>query len=88
MAFHRSLVIFALVAAIFPTISYATEFIVGDDAGWKLGVNYTEWAQGKQFVVGDTLGTLMAEISNYFLMFTFKKIKNYTILFYFCQIAF
>ncbi|XVF56839.1 hypothetical protein PTKIN_Ptkin06aG0152400 [Pterospermum kingtungense] len=55
MAVHCSLVIFALVAAMIPAISYAMEFTVGDDDGWKLGVNYTEWAKGKQFFVGDTL---------------------------------
>ncbi|XVF56840.1 hypothetical protein PTKIN_Ptkin06aG0152500 [Pterospermum kingtungense] len=55
MVVHRSLVIFALVAAIIPTISFATEFIVGDDDGWQLGVDYAEWAKDKQFFVGDTL---------------------------------
>lgn len=38
MAFHCSLVVFALVAAIFPIISCATEFIVGDAVRWKLGI--------------------------------------------------
>ncbi|XVF56842.1 hypothetical protein PTKIN_Ptkin06aG0152700 [Pterospermum kingtungense] len=56
MAFHRSLVIFALVIAIAPATSYATEFIVGGEGvGWKLDVNYTDWAKDKQFIVGDTL---------------------------------
>ncbi|XVE62545.1 hypothetical protein DITRI_Ditri06bG0126300 [Diplodiscus trichospermus] len=52
---HCSLVIFALVAAMVPAISFAKEFIVGDDDGWKLGVDYQDWAKDKQFVVGDTL---------------------------------
>ncbi|XVE90202.1 hypothetical protein DITRI_Ditri20bG0060000 [Diplodiscus trichospermus] len=55
MAVHRSLIIFAIVAAIAPAISFATEFTVGDDDGWKVGVDYQKWAQGKQFIVGDTL---------------------------------
>ncbi|XWS57878.1 hypothetical protein CRYUN_Cryun09bG0211100 [Craigia yunnanensis] len=55
MVVHRSLVIFAIVAAIAPAISFATEFIVGDDEGWTLGVDYQEWAYGKQFFVGDAL---------------------------------
>ncbi|KAK8962601.1 hypothetical protein KSP40_PGU000955 [Platanthera guangdongensis] len=32
-----------------------TDFQVGDHSGWNLGVNYTTWAEGKQFKVGDTL---------------------------------
>ncbi|XWS64875.1 hypothetical protein CRYUN_Cryun05aG0041700 [Craigia yunnanensis] len=55
MAVHRLLVVFAIVAAIAPEISFATEFKVGGDEGWKLGVNYQDWAKGKQFIVGDTL---------------------------------
>ncbi|KAK6158097.1 hypothetical protein DH2020_005411 [Rehmannia glutinosa] len=27
--------------------SFATDYVVGDNAGWKLGVNYTAWAEGK-----------------------------------------
>ncbi|KZV19454.1 hypothetical protein F511_08795 [Dorcoceras hygrometricum] len=43
-----------LVAVIFaPTL--ATDHIVGDEGGWKLGVNYTAWAMGKEFRLGDTL---------------------------------
>ncbi|XP_022719657.1 basic blue protein-like [Durio zibethinus] len=55
MAVHRSLVVFAIVAVIAPAISFAMEFIVGDNDGWKEGVNYQDWAKGKQFIVGDTL---------------------------------
>lgn len=35
--------------------SMATQHIVGEDAGWKVGVNYTLWATGKKFYVEDTL---------------------------------
>ncbi|MBA0653952.1 hypothetical protein Goklo_021050 [Gossypium klotzschianum] len=55
MAIHRSLVIFAIVALKTPAISLATDFVVGDDDGWKLGIKYEDWAKGKQFFVGDTL---------------------------------
>lgn len=55
MAVHRSLVIFTIFAAM-AAISFATEFIVGDDKGWSVGVNYTDWAKDKQFIVGDALG--------------------------------
>ncbi|MFQ6670625.1 hypothetical protein Gotur_035461 [Gossypium turneri] len=55
MAVHRSLVIFAIVAFMAPTISLAMDYVVGDDNGWKLGVIYADWAKDKQFYVGDTL---------------------------------
>ncbi|KAE8704734.1 putative Uclacyanin 1 [Hibiscus syriacus] len=55
MAVHRSLVIFAIVALMAPAISSATEYAVGGDDGWKLGVKYEDWAKDKQFFVGDTL---------------------------------
>ncbi|PPD89094.1 hypothetical protein GOBAR_DD13968 [Gossypium barbadense] len=58
MAIHRSLVILAIVALKTPAISLATDFVVGDDDGWKLGIKYEDWAKGKQFFVGDTLGKL------------------------------
>lgn len=43
-------------AVVLPTLGRAAEFVVGDDEGWTLGVNYTAWAQDKEFRVGDTLG--------------------------------
>lgn len=33
----------------------ATYYTVGGNSGWKPGVNYTAWASGQQFVVGDYL---------------------------------
>ncbi|PKA55679.1 Stellacyanin [Apostasia shenzhenica] len=52
----RQLVLALLAAAaVLPAIAVAKEFVVGDEAGWKLGVNYTEWADGKKFRVGDAL---------------------------------
>ncbi|XP_059664060.1 blue copper protein-like [Cornus florida] len=39
----------------FPIGVSAKEFIVGDDAGWDVGPDYQDWAEGKEFVVGDTL---------------------------------
>ncbi|XP_020258225.1 mavicyanin-like [Asparagus officinalis] len=32
------------------------KFFVGDNKGWTLNFNYTAWAQGKEFQVGDILG--------------------------------
>ncbi|CAK7341491.1 unnamed protein product [Dovyalis caffra] len=46
---------FALVTIILPTLAVATEHIVGDDKGWTVNFNYTAWASGKVFQVGDTL---------------------------------
>ncbi|KAG1359672.1 putative Myosin-8 [Cocos nucifera] len=46
----------ALVAmATIPVMARATEYVVGDDMGWGLQVNYTDWARGKVFRVGDSL---------------------------------
>ncbi|XP_062025428.1 blue copper protein 1b-like [Rosa rugosa] len=47
-------VIVAMLAIFTPTI-FATDFIVGDDKGWTINVDYQAWAQGKQFYVGDNL---------------------------------
>ncbi|KAL0393425.1 UNVERIFIED_CONTAM: Lamin-like protein [Sesamum latifolium] len=53
----KALLIAVIVAilAIGAPASAAYNYTVGDDAGWKLGVNYTQWAEGKDFRVGDKL---------------------------------
>ncbi|KAI3468840.1 hypothetical protein Pfo_025503 [Paulownia fortunei] len=38
----------------------AIDYVVGDDEGWTLGVNYSAWAMGKDFRVGDTLAFMYA----------------------------
>ena len=38
------------------TLASATTFIVGDDQGWTIGVDYIAWVRGKTFKVGDKLG--------------------------------
>ncbi|CAN8254142.1 unnamed protein product [Cochlearia groenlandica] len=43
-----------LLLALVPTATAVT-FQVGDADGWNGGVNYTTWASGKVFRVGDTL---------------------------------
>ncbi|KEH17865.1 putative cupredoxin [Medicago truncatula] len=35
--------------------AFATDFTVGDANGWTQGVDYTKWASGKTFKVGDNL---------------------------------
>lgn len=48
-----ALVVVILVARAFPAA--ATSFTVGDKSGWTLGVDYTTWASGNTFKVGDNL---------------------------------
>ncbi|KAL2543829.1 blue copper protein-like [Forsythia ovata] len=45
----------AIICAVFVVPCLATDYMVGDDAGWKLNFNYTIWASGKEFFVGDRL---------------------------------
>jgi hypothetical protein len=37
----------------------AKDFVVGDEKGWRLGVDYQSWAANKVFHVGDTLSKLI-----------------------------
>ncbi|KAJ6757478.1 BLUE COPPER PROTEIN [Salix koriyanagi] len=46
---------FSVVTIILPTLTMAAEHIVRDDKGWTANFNYTTWASGKVFRVGDTL---------------------------------
>ncbi|XP_066328147.1 uclacyanin-3-like [Miscanthus floridulus] len=45
------LVLLAAVAA----PAHAKDYTVGDSSGWTSGVDYTTWASGKAFAVGDNL---------------------------------
>lgn len=58
LAFLLAIVVVAAAPAI------ATDYTVGDDAGWKLNFNYTAWAQGKEFYVGDRISMFI----NYFIV--------------------
>ncbi|TVU28994.1 hypothetical protein EJB05_20536 [Eragrostis curvula] len=42
-----------LIAAVAP--AYGKDYTVGDSSGWSSGVDYTTWAKGKTFNVGDNL---------------------------------
>ena len=44
-----------VVVAVLPLFARATEYKVGDDSGWTISFNYTAWAEGKEFWVGDRL---------------------------------
>ena len=45
-----------LLAAAAAAPASATDYVVGDSSGWNSGVDYTTWAKGKTFSVGDNLG--------------------------------
>ena len=51
-AIMAGLVLIAAVAA----PAHAKDYTVGDSSGWTSGVDYTTWASGKAFAVGDNLG--------------------------------
>ncbi|XP_058742165.1 blue copper protein 1a-like [Vicia villosa] len=55
MTLSRALFLFAIIATIFSTIAVATDYLVGDEKGWTLGVDYQVWAANKVFHLGDTL---------------------------------
>ncbi|KAL7150178.1 hypothetical protein ABFS83_05G092800 [Erythranthe nasuta] len=51
----RAFLITIIVALVAAPAAVATDYMVGDNSGWTLGVNYTAWAEGKDFRVGDTI---------------------------------
>ncbi|RWR82150.1 blue copper-like protein [Cinnamomum micranthum f. kanehirae] len=67
MAPIRMQAIFSFAAAILvflPAIAYSTDYIVGDQEGWTIGFDYSEWAKDKKFHVGDTL-TFIYTVGNH-----------------------
>ncbi|KAL6903396.1 hypothetical protein ACP4OV_004209 [Aristida adscensionis] len=50
----RALLLAVLLVAVAAPAS-AKDYTVGDSSGWRPGVDYTAWASGKTFSVGDTL---------------------------------
>ncbi|KAJ4721287.1 blue copper protein-like [Melia azedarach] len=45
----------SIVLIVLPTVAMATEYIVGDQAGWTVNFDYQAWAKDKVFRVGDKL---------------------------------
>ena len=43
--------------------AFATDHVIGDSSGWTSGVDYTTWAKGKTFSVGDNLGKLVTSLN-------------------------
>lgn len=56
MALSSRVVFFATSMVLLSSIALATDHIVGDDNGWTVDFNYTQWTQDKVFRVGDNLG--------------------------------
>ncbi|KAI3689609.1 hypothetical protein L2E82_47572 [Cichorium intybus] len=55
MASAPSTIVFIATLIVLTTSISSMEYIVGDEGGWNLKVNYTTWAKDKVFFVGDTL---------------------------------
>ncbi|KAK7276314.1 hypothetical protein RIF29_17453 [Crotalaria pallida] len=55
MALSRLSMLVVIAIIFLPSIAIAKEFVVGDDKGWTIGVDYQAWAANKVFVVGDKL---------------------------------
>lgn len=68
----KTLLLAVMIALMSAAPAFGTDYVVGDDWGWTLGFDYTAWAQGKQFWVGDT-------IRKFILLFIFLyiNITNY-----------
>uniref|UniRef100_A0A164X370 Phytocyanin domain-containing protein n=1 Tax=Daucus carota subsp. sativus TaxID=79200 RepID=A0A164X370_DAUCS len=60
--------------------SLGKDYTVGDSSGWALSVDYSTWATGKTFNVGDNLGQdrgSAAGLSSYFIWFYFIVVFVY-----------
>jgi hypothetical protein len=55
MASGLALAALLLIASCASTAS-AAQYTVGESSGWTTGRDYTAWAGGKKFKVGDSLG--------------------------------
>ncbi|KAJ0790716.1 putative Phytocyanin domain, cupredoxin [Helianthus annuus] len=55
MATYGVVVVCLMVVLSNVSFGSAKDYTVGDTAGWALSVDYTKWAKGKTFKVGDSL---------------------------------
>ncbi|CAL5193130.1 unnamed protein product [Lathyrus oleraceus] len=55
MASSRSILFLSISMVLLSSVAMATDHIVGDDKGWTVDFNYTQWAQQMVFRVGDNL---------------------------------
>lgn len=58
MASNNLLVVLAIAVVVFPSVTMATEYWVGDSKGWTVNFDYQAWASDKMFMVGDVLGKI------------------------------
>ncbi|TVU09904.1 hypothetical protein EJB05_43403 [Eragrostis curvula] len=52
---NTSRLLVLLVTGYTAALASATTFIVGDEQGWTMGIDYINWVKGKTFAVGDKL---------------------------------
>ncbi|XP_027351134.1 mavicyanin-like [Abrus precatorius] len=55
MAFAARLAFLAIFMVLLSSVALATDFVVGDDQGWTIDIDYAQWAKDKVFHVGDNL---------------------------------
>ncbi|CAL5091275.1 unnamed protein product [Urochloa decumbens] len=55
MASRQALLLAVVAVACLASMATATDWMVGDNDGWRAKFNTTGWADGKTFRVGDTL---------------------------------
>lgn len=73
--FGTAVLLLLAVVAFVATVASATEYIVGDDYGWRKDLDYRIWAEDKIFYVGDVLGNasctlVLLHVLKYFLLHT------------------
>lgn len=66
MAVAATIFLFLLLAS---PMAFAKEHIVGGSNGWSQSVDYSSWASGETFNVGDTLGKFVIFIYLFFFFF-------------------
>ncbi|WOK99475.1 hypothetical protein Cni_G08187 [Canna indica] len=55
MASKQSLAVALAILAVALPLAMAADIVVGGDNGWMPDFNYTLWAEGQEFIVGDNL---------------------------------
>lgn len=69
---------FCLIMALAVPTSLATDYNVGDSAGWSIGTDYDTWAKDKTFKVGDNLGQYFRKLDS---VLRYNILKNLLILY-------
>lgn len=82
MALHHVAFI-AISMVLLSSVAIATYHIVGDDKGWTVDFNYTQWAQDKVFCVGDNLGMKNAKKCYLVLILKYINLSKINLLCYY-----